>query len=214
MTATESIDLRPTCVYCRRPHCDHDRSAGSVCVPAATRLRSVQGELAAVRKEFTAAMAVVQAKNLAVYAKCDPASNDATVSLAEIVAGVADELDRRHKLYLDEFQRGTTVANSTAEIGEQCERLIDENDRLSAALLQISQVRHVSGSAQGAFRSNLRIADAALAGADMSDLATVEAVANGTWEKRSDRTADGGQPSGSDRWRLLGRAAAAPEGVR
>jgi len=101
-----------------------------------------------------------------------------------------------------------------ADLACHVKALLCECDRLRAALTMIAQVRHVSGSAQGAFRSNLRIADAALAGADMSDLATVEAVANGTWEKRSDRTADGGQPSGSDRWRLLGRAAAAPEGVR
>lgn len=57
-----------------------------------------------------------------------------------------------------------------------------ENARLRAALELIAQVRHASGSAQGAFRANLQIADAALAGADLRDLSTVEAVSSGSWK--------------------------------
>lgn len=53
--------------------------------------------------------------------------------------------------------------------------------RLRAALGMIAAVRHVSGSAQGAFRCNLRVADAALAGADLTSVEVVEAVAAGTW---------------------------------
>ena len=91
----DSVNLRPTCVFCRQPHCDAARVLSRNTIAS---LRDVQSELAVVRKEFDAAFAVVLSKNLAVYAKCDPASNDATVSLAEIVAGMADELFRLRAL--------------------------------------------------------------------------------------------------------------------
>lgn len=136
------------------------------------------------RKEIVAVHAAIQAGNLIVYAKPAPGSDDATVTLAECVAGAAAEIKRRHQLYLDEFRRGTKLVESVTKIGEQCERLIDENDRLRSALLLISQVRAVNGSAQGAFRCNLRTADAALAGADLRDVDTVMAVADGTWKPK------------------------------
>lgn len=59
--------------------------------------------------------------------------------------------------------------------------LEEENARLRAGLELLAAVRHVSGSAQGHMRSQLRIIDALLSGADLRDLATVEAVAAGTW---------------------------------
>lgn len=59
--------------------------------------------------------------------------------------------------------------------------LAAERDRLRAGLEMLAQCRHVSGSAQGAFRSNLAIADAVLAGADVRDFATVDAITKGTW---------------------------------
>lgn len=71
-----------------------------------------------------------------------------------------------------EFQM--TVAR--AEVAEH------ERDRLRAALEMLAQVRHVSGSAQGAFRTNLRLVDAALAGADVRDRREVAAIAAGTWK--------------------------------
>lgn len=57
----------------------------------------------------------------------------------------------------------------------------EEIARLRAALELIAAVRHVSGSAQAAHRVNVRVADAALAGADLADAGVVEAVAAGTW---------------------------------
>jgi hypothetical protein len=57
-----------------------------------------------------------------------------------------------------------------------------EIERLRSALETLAQVRHVSGSAQGAFRSNLRIVDAVLLGADVRDLEQVEAIVLGTWK--------------------------------
>lgn len=57
----------------------------------------------------------------------------------------------------------------------------EEIARLRAGLEMIAQIRHVSGSAQAAFRGNVRLADAVLAGADVRDINTVEAIAAGTW---------------------------------
>ena len=57
----------------------------------------------------------------------------------------------------------------------------EEAQRLHAALEILAQVRHVSGSAQAAFRSNLRLVDAVLQGADVRDLATALAIAAGRW---------------------------------
>jgi hypothetical protein len=64
-----------------------------------------------------------------------------------------------------------------------------EEGRLRAALEMLAQVRSVSGSAQAHMRTQLRIIDAVLAGADVRELATVEAVAAGTW-----RPVASGQP--------------------
>lgn len=52
---------------------------------------------------------------------------------------------------------------------------------IESGLKMLAQVRSVRGSAQGTHRSHLRIVDAVLAGADVRDLATVEAIAAGTW---------------------------------
>lgn len=61
-------------------------------------------------------------------------------------------------------------------------RMKEEIGRLRAALELIAAVRGVSGSAHAAFRSNLRIADAALKGADTRVLSVVEAIEKGTWK--------------------------------
>jgi hypothetical protein len=60
----------------------------------------------------------------------------------------------------------------------------EERNRLRAALEMLAQVRHVCGSAQGTFRRHLALVDAVLAGADVRDLETVEAVAAGTWRAK------------------------------
>lgn len=60
----------------------------------------------------------------------------------------------------------------------------EERDRFRAALEMLSQVRHVSGSAQGWMRSQLAMIDAVLNGADVRDLKTVEAIAAGTWQPK------------------------------
>jgi len=60
----------------------------------------------------------------------------------------------------------------------------EERDRFRAALEMLSQVRHVSGSAQGWMRSQLAMIDAVLNGADVRDLDTVEAIAAGTWQPK------------------------------
>jgi hypothetical protein len=56
---------------------------------------------------------------------------------------------------------------------------VEEIARLRAGLEMLAQVRHVSGSAQAAFRHNLRVVDAVLAGADVRVLEVVEALAAG-----------------------------------
>jgi hypothetical protein len=68
---------------------------------------------------------------------------------------------------------GDSISNEAANV---IEALRTKNKALHAALSMIAQTRHVSGSAQGAFRSNLRIADAALAGVNLSDDETAIAL--------------------------------------
>lgn len=58
----------------------------------------------------------------------------------------------------------------------------EDHARLRAGLEMLAQIRHVSGNAQPAFRSQLRTIDAILAGADVRSLAVVEAIAAGTWK--------------------------------
>lgn len=58
----------------------------------------------------------------------------------------------------------------------------EDHARLRAGLEMLAQIRSVSGNAQPAFRSQLRTIDAILAGADVRDLAVVEAIAAGTWK--------------------------------
>lgn len=65
---------------------------------------------------------------------------------------------------------------------EERDAAIAERDRLRAGLEMLAQIRSVSGNAQPAFRSQLRTIDAILAGADIRDLPTVEAIAAGTWK--------------------------------
>lgn len=62
----------------------------------------------------------------------------------------------------------------------------EDHARLRAGLEMLAQIRHVSGNAQPAFRSQLRTIDAILAGADVRDVAVVEAIAAGTWTKPED----------------------------
>jgi hypothetical protein len=84
----------------------------------------------------------------------------------------AADLVAARPVHAGEFQR----ADCRAELAEH------DRDRFRAALELIAQVRHVSGSAQAAFRSTLRTVDAVLAGADVRDVETVEAIAAGTWK--------------------------------
>jgi hypothetical protein len=86
--------------------------------------------------------------------------------------------------------KAAMLANCARFIDRRCEgggwptyaELEAERDRLRAALKMLAQCRHVSGSAQGAFRTNLRITDAVLAGADVRDVDTVEAIVSGDWK--------------------------------
>lgn len=68
-------------------------------------------------------------------------------------------------------------------VADALRRISDERARLYAALDMLSQVRHVSGSEQDAFRSNLQFIDAVLEGADVRNIETVEAIAMGMWRK-------------------------------
>jgi hypothetical protein len=79
-------------------------------------------------------------------------------------------------------QTATAIAEAMAAARRGLEA---DRDRLKAALEMLAQCRHVSGSAQGAFRTNLRITDAVLAGADVRAAATVEAILFGTWTKEN-----------------------------
>ena len=63
-----------------------------------------------------------------------------------------------------------------AHLNQENDHLRDECDRLRAGLEMIAQVRHVDGSAQAAFRSNLKLADAVLAGKDVRSLEVVEEI--------------------------------------
>ena len=67
-------------------------------------------------------------------------------------------------------------------VDEQLKVACRRAENYKAALNMIAQVRAVCGSAQGALRSNLAIADAALAGADLSDEETVIKVCEGKWQ--------------------------------
>lgn len=77
--------------------------------------------------------------------------------------------------------REETGAGLAATIGRQSEELRETALRLADAMQFLSQVRHVSGDAQSHMRSQLRFIDAVLAGADLRDLETVEAIVDGTW---------------------------------
>jgi hypothetical protein len=62
-------------------------------------------------------------------------------------------------------------------------KVIGERDRYKAALEMIAQIRHVQGNAQANHRWTLSMVDAVLErGADVRDLATVEALVNGTFK--------------------------------
>lgn len=65
---------------------------------------------------------------------------------------------------------------------EERDAALAEAARLRAALEMLAQFRSVCGSVHAAFRSQLRTIDAVLAGADVRDLVTVEAIAAGTWK--------------------------------
>jgi hypothetical protein len=58
----------------------------------------------------------------------------------------------------------------------------EEAARYRACLEMIAQIRAISGSAQGNFRSTLRMVDAVLKGADVRELATVESIEKGNWK--------------------------------
>jgi hypothetical protein len=77
---------------------------------------------------------------------------------------------------------GLNLKSSLEAADAELFRVEADRDRLKAALEMLAQCRHVSGSAQGAFRCNLRITDAVLAGADVRDVDTVEAIVNGEWK--------------------------------
>ncbi len=57
-----------------------------------------------------------------------------------------------------------------------------ESQRLRAGLEMLAQCRHISGNAQRHMRTQLLTIDAILAGADVRDIATVVAIAAGTWK--------------------------------
>lgn len=146
-------------------------------------LRDAIGERDRALAELRSAADAVRETGLLDHVQLDPLRKGAAVSLAEIVRAAAAEIDRGRQHFMDEFKRGTKFLETILRHSSQIERLIDENDRLRSALAMIAQVRHVSGSAQGAFRSNLRVADAVLAGADVRSVDAVEAIVSGKWVK-------------------------------
>ncbi len=109
------------------------------------------------------------------YAPWQLGHGDWVIGLAGIAGGYA--LERVTAIVSTRASRGPTPRE--LRVADRCE---DDRDRFRAALELLAQLRHVSGSAQGAFRSNLAIVDAVLAGADVRDLVTVEAIAAGTWK--------------------------------
>lgn len=95
---------------------------------------------------------------------------------------VQEELDRAVAELREVRAERDTFRKAYDHVDSVLNEVKAERDRLRAALEMLAQVRHVSGSAQCAFRSNLRLIDAALAGADVRDLETVEKIAEGTWK--------------------------------
>lgn len=163
-----------TCAVCRMPTAPENRSVCYKCYPekeeqareelsrAVAELREARAERDRMKRELDAAAVAVRETTILSVVPPDPLSNDATVSFAEIIRGAAAEIARGRRHFEDEFRRGTKLTESVVKIGEQCERLINENARLRAALELLAQVRHISGSAQAHMRHQLKIIDAVL----------------------------------------------------
>lgn len=98
------------------------------------------------------------------------------IELAELLAAARDALTLKGHMRL-------------RRLAIERDRLLAEVARLRTALEMLSQIQHVSGSAQPAEHEYPKIVDAilafvdaALAGADLRDLVTVEAIAAGAWK--------------------------------
>lgn len=136
------IELRVDPYFCaicnyRKPApgkscCDHCLPPDEGEILQRAKTRGLQSEVATLRNEIRAAWDAVQSGNHSVYAVSDPDSDDATVSLAQVIRGMSIELDRRRQCLIEESKRITKLANIIAKIEEQCERIINENARLGA----------------------------------------------------------------------------------
>ncbi len=81
----------------------------------------------------------------------------------------------------------TVSAYGNEHIGQLYASLqLAESERMRnrAGLEMLAQVRHVTGNVQPHFRMQLRFVDAILAGADVQDVDTCEAIAAGTWKPK------------------------------
>lgn len=125
--------------------------------------------------------AAIQAGGLANYVPPSP-GNDATVSLAECITAAAGKIEAGRLELQQAWAELKQARESVVWWQGVAEAKQEERDRFRAALEMLAQVRHVSGSAQPAFRMNLHMVDAVLAGADVRDVDTVEAIAAGTWK--------------------------------
>lgn len=169
---------------------------GHVCGLLADEVNRLAGKLARAERQDAAARCHAKLTAAGI-----PDGNDETgwPGLDERVMGVVAERDKLAKFkawvheYLDThgvpFHPPGTHGAEGCRIGDRMDWLMArptaaeaDRDKYRAALDIIAQVRAVTGSAQGAFRSNLKIADAALAGADLRDADTVEAVVCGRWK--------------------------------
>jgi uncharacterized coiled-coil protein SlyX len=120
------------------------------------------------------------------YERCRQANriHELEQQIAEATADV-ERLTRELEGVNNEFGSQTAdwpgARERVAELKQYGSEQWRRADNYRAALELITAVRHITGSAQGAFRSNLAIADAAINGADLRNIETIEAVVKGTW---------------------------------
>lgn len=189
------MTLPTICAVCRHRHPPPGRSVCLTCVP----MNEGERETVQVRLDLDAATAKVLElqRSVAWWQAVAEAKQEDRDRLREAltwaVGFIRCNLPRAAEQYPDMRNAEELIGDGGLYSGEfhrtccRAEVAEHERDRYRAALELLSQIRHVSGSAQAAFRSNLRTVDAVLRGADVRNVETVEAIANGTWKPKEDR---------------------------
>ena len=132
------------CAVCRMPTAPENRSVCYKCLPE--KEEKVREELSRAVAELREARAAV--KWWQGVAENKQAERDAESDRAASWKNLAEKYQE--------------LAEARKDALHLSKRHKDEADRLRAALELLAQIRHVSGSAQAAFRSNLKMIDAVL----------------------------------------------------